>query len=291
MEEGSRRQEAMTGPIETYRGGVIIQECDAFGHLNIAYYVERFADAAHELLRQLTPDGNWRTHAIATRYVTELRAGDPVAIESAIIALDAASLTIGHRATNGMGGPATTIAEQVVMLDAPDGEDWATRRDTLLPSVAPWQEERFAAVALPQAGGTLATGLSRVKPGEADAAGKLSLFGFVERFSTANLVNMNSVGMTSTYMRSEKRGFATFETRLELFPPPPATGESISVTSGMLELGRSSVKILHEMKRVGGTRVARFYQAGVHFDLEARRSAPLPDPLRERARALLIRAS
>jgi acyl-CoA thioester hydrolase len=280
----------MTGLVETYRGGVIIQECDAFGHLNIAYYVERFADAAHELLRRSSPGGEWRTQAVATRYVTELRAGDPIAIESAIIALDAASVTIGHRASNGMGGPATTIAEQVLALDAPDREDWAARRETVLSWVAPWPEERFAPVELPKDGGALVTGLSRVKPGEADAAGKLSLFGFVDRFSTANLVNMNSVGMTSAYIRAEKHGFATFETRLELVPPSPAIGESVAITSGMLELGRSSVKILHEMKRANGARVARFYQAGVHFDLEARRSAPLPDRLRERARALLIRA-
>jgi len=175
-------------------------------------------------------------------------------------------------------------------VDAPDGEDWAARRETLLSSVAPWQQERFAPVTLPEQGGTLTTGLSRVKPAEADAAGRLSLFGFVERFSTANLVNMNSIGMTSTYMRAERRGFATFETRLELAPPGPAIGDSVAITSGMLEIGRSSVKILHEMKQANGARVARFYQAGVHFDLEARRSAALPEALRERARALLIRA-
>lgn len=280
----------MTALVETYRGGVTIQECDAFGHLNIAYYVERFADAAHELLQRAASGARWRTRSIATRYVTELRAGDPISIASGVIALDAASVTLGHVASNGIGGEPTTLAEQVLILDAPDGEAWAETRERLVPALAPWTHERFAAVALPAGEGPLMTGLNRVKPWEADASGELSLFGFIERFSTANLVNMNAAGLTSTYMRAEKRGFATFETRLELAWPPPRIDETVTIQSGILELGNSSVKILHTMRLQRGRRVARFYQGGVHFDLEARRSAPLPQALREKAREQLIRA-
>lgn len=280
----------MSALVETYRGGVTVQECDAFGHLNIAYYVERFADAAHELLQRTAPGGRWRTRSIATRYLTELRAGDPIAIASGVIALDAASLALGHVASNGIGGEPTTLAEQVLTLDAPDGEAWAETRERLAPTLAPWTHERFAPVSLPAGEGPLLTGLNRVKPWEADASGSLSLFGFIERFSTANLVNMNAAGLTSTYMRAEKRGFATFETRLELLSERPEIGDTIAIQSGILELGNSSVKILHTMRLQRGRRVARFYQGGVHFDLEARRSAPLPQALREKAREQLIRA-
>jgi acyl-CoA thioesterase FadM len=282
----------MNDPVEAYRGGVVIQECDAFGHLNIAYYVERFADAAWELMRRLAPGTRWRTHAINTRYLTELRAGDPIAISTGIIAIDAATLTLGHVATNGMGGAPTTIAEQVLVLDAPDGEAWAEQRAALTDRVAAWTQPGFDPIVLPDQAGPVASGLSRVKPWEAGEAGRLSLFGFVDRFSTANLVNMNAAGMSSTYMRAEKRGFATFETRMELFAPMPAVGDGVAIASGMIEIGKSSVRILHEMRlSQGGRRVARFYQAGVHFDLEARRSTPLPDALRARARGLLIASS
>jgi len=275
----------MTEFVECYRGGVLIQECDAFGHMNIAYYVGRFDDAAHELLHRVAPGARWRTQAVATRYLTELRAGDPVAIASGIIAVDAATLTIGHRATDGAGGKATTIAEQVLALDAPDGEAWAGLRDSVNAARVAWAEERFAPVALPDQAGPVAAGLSRVGTQEAGRDGRLSLFGFVDRFSTANLINMNQAGMTSTYMRAEKRGFATFETRMTLFPPSPAIGDALAIASGILELGNSSVKIVHEMRLAhAGRRVARFYQAGVHFDLEGRRSAPLPAALREGAK-------
>lgn len=280
----------MSGLDVCYRGGVLIQECDAFGHLNIAYYIERFADAAHELMQRLAPGTRWRTRAIATRYLAELRAGDPIAIASGIVALDAATLRVGHLASDGMGGPTTTVAEQTLALDAPDGESWAATRTALAERLVAWKELPFDPLRLPNCSGPVPTGLARVKPAEADQDGRLSLFGFLDRFSSANLVNMNAAGMTGAYMRAEHRGFATFETRLELFPPTPAVGETVATASGMIDLGRSSVTILHDMRlQPSGRRVARFYQAGVHFDLDARRSAPLPDRLREKARRLLIK--
>lgn len=280
----------MTDLVECYRGGVLIQECDAFGHLNIAYYIERFADAGHELMQRLAPGTRWRTVAMNTRYAAELRAGDPIAILSGVVQIDAATLKLGHIATNGMGGPVTTNAEQVIALDTPDGESWAAARAKLESAIAPWKELPFAALKLPEKAGPVPTGLARVKAWQADEEGRLSLFGFVDRFSTANLVNMNVAGMNSTYMRAEKRGFATFETRLELFPPAPAVGESVAMQSGMLNVGNSSVTILHQMYLShSNRRVARYYQAGVHFDLEARRSAPLPATIRDKAREFLIK--
>ena len=279
----------MSELVECYRGGVLIQECDAFGHLNIAYYVERFADAAHELMRRLAPGTRWKTRALSTRYIAELRAGDPIAIASGVVALDAATVRIGHVASNGFGGPMTTSAEHVLALDAPDGEAWSETRAALEGAMVPWRELPFDALKLPDKDGPVPTGLARVKSWQADEEGRLSLFGIVDRFSTANLINMNAAGMTSTYIRQEKRGFATFETRLELFPPAPAIGETVAVSSGMLSVGNSSVTILHQMRQQAGERrVARYYQAGVHFDLEARRSAPLPESLRNKALEYLI---
>jgi acyl-CoA thioester hydrolase len=241
-------------------------------------------------MHRIAPGARWRTCAMNTRYVAELRAGDPIAIQSGVIAADTATLTLGHIATNGLGGPVTTSAEQLIALDAPDGESWAMIRAQLESAIAPWMEARFESLTLPEKAEPVATGLARVKTWQADEEGRLSLFGFVDRFSTANLVNMNAAGMSSTYMRGEKRGFATFETRLELFSPAPAIGETVAMRSGMLNVGNSSVTILHQMHLPhSGRRVARYYQAGVHFDLEARRSAPLPASIRDKAREFVIK--
>jgi acyl-CoA thioesterase FadM len=47
--------------------------------------------------------------------------------------------------------------------------------------------------------------------------------------------------------------------------------------------------MLHEMLHARtGERLAVLHQSGVHFDMETRRSAPLPPELREKATALVL---
>jgi acyl-CoA thioester hydrolase len=97
--------------------------------------------------------------------------------------------------------------------------------------------------------------------------------------------------MTPAYMRAEQRGFSTFEFQLELGEPLRA-GDRVRVRSGLVHVGNSSLRLLHVMTREpDGEIVASLEQSGVHFDQEARRPAPLPPPLRERALALLREAS
>ena len=94
--------------------------------------------------------------------------------------------------------------------------------------------------------------------------------------------------MTPAYMRREKRGFSTFETRLHLAAPPPGAGDGVVVRSALLAVGNSSLRMLHELSLARtGERLALFHQSGVHFDLEGRRSAALPAELREKASALV----
>jgi acyl-CoA thioester hydrolase len=121
-----------------------------------------------------------------------------------------------------------------------------------------------------------------------DETGGLSLAGFVHRFAAAGLQVIGAFGVTGDYMRRQHRGLATFETRLELEPESPRAGEGVIVSSSLLDVGNASMRMAHEMRATGdGRLLARYYQAGVHFDLDARRSAPLPPELRERA--LLLR--
>jgi acyl-CoA thioesterase FadM len=55
-------------------------------------------------------------------------------------------------------------------------------------------------------------------------------------------------------------------------------------------VGNSSLRLLHVMTREPGDEVvATLEQSGVHFDQDARRPAPLPEALRARARALLVK--
>jgi acyl-CoA thioester hydrolase len=270
----------MNGFLETYRGGVAAWECDAFGHLNIAFYGNRFAAAACDLLERRAPGRPWRTVSLDTRYERELRAAEGFIVHSAIIEAAPHQVRIAHVASTGADAMRTTLAEQVLVPLA--GADHAG-----VPAAGPigWQD--FPPLSWPSRAGSIPSGRDRVLPGEV-AAGRLMLFPCLHRFSNACLHVIEAVGMSHAYRLENARGFATFETRLALDDAAVESGDGLVVTSAIVAVGRSSFAMVHHLAAArAGRTVARFYQAGVHFDLAARRSAPWPDSLRERARALI----
>jgi acyl-CoA thioester hydrolase len=277
--------------IETYRGDVEAWECDVFGHMNIAFYGERFGDASASLLHRVAPGRAWRNVSLFIRYLKELRAGESISIRSAVIgtiqgAKGEKLVRVGHELLTG-DGTVTTQAEHAL---APRGFTMRGGLKTKLDkAVTPWQAEGFAALTLPKDHGATATLRDRVKSWELDEHGQLSLFGHVRRCSTSSSHLLMALGMTADYIHREKRGFATFETRLALSPWQPGPGLEVTGSSGLLEIGRSSVKMVHDFIAVkDGERIARCYQAGVHFDLEKRRSTPMPEELRAKAASLAM---
>ncbi|HUC68951.1 MAG TPA: acyl-[acyl-carrier-protein] thioesterase [Stellaceae bacterium] len=278
---------------ETYRSVVAAWECDVMGHLTIAYYFDRFADAAFNLIESLAPGmppgAAWRSSDVLVRYQKELRAGDGLVGRSGVIGGEGDSLTLGHEFVDAASGEVTTLVEHRLAARAlPYGGPSEARR-ALAEAVTPWTSPGFDPLPEPSAGARMIdSGRDRVKASEVDERGELALSGYVHRFAHACLHVCGAFGMTPAYMREHRRGFSTFETRLHLLAPPPGAGDGLALTSRLIAAGNSSLRMLHELRLAkSGDRVARFYQSGVHFDLEARRSAPLPPALRERALALL----
>jgi acyl-CoA thioester hydrolase len=249
--------------IETYRGAVAAWDCDAFGHMNIAHYPDRFAAAAANLLGE-----GWRTIALDTQYLSELRAAAGMVIRSGVLAADDGAALVAHEAVN-IAGERTTLAEHRLV------------RAGGAPAHAPaFAWERFPAPAWPEGDGVIPSGRDRAR-----GVGSLSFY--VHRFSDACLFAIEALGMSEAYRRERNRGFATFETRLLLEHPAPAEGEGLVVTSAIAAIGGSSLRIVHRMRAADGGRIlARFFQAGVHFDLAARRAAPWPPGFRDRAASL-----
>lgn len=284
---------AAAGFTETYRGDVEAWECDAFSHMNIAFYVERFGDAAADLLARRGTARRFRTVALLVRYRRELRAGEAIAINSGVLgtvegAKRERQVRIGHELLMGDGTPASTAEHLLAPRDAKMG---VRLKRALEAAARPWHAEPFATIKLPATAGALPSSRDRVKSWEVDETGHLSLLGLVRRFSTATSQLMNAVGMTAISIAHERRGFATLESRLALTPWQPGAGAEIATTSGFLAIGRSSVSMIHDMIEVkGGERIARFYQAGAHFDLDRRRSTPVPDAMRTKAANLIVKS-
>lgn len=266
------------GFAEAYRGAVGAWECDAFDHLNIAFYGERFADAAFDRIERIAPGTRWRTSALDIRYRRELRAGEVMTIASAVLGSEPGGVLIAHRATNATG-ECTTLAEQRLL--GTGGE--------AMPVTAAAEWDRFEPLDLPSGDSPLITCRNRVRARDMEE-GTLALEACVRRFSDACLAFLDAVGMTEPYRRDADRGFATVETRLLLTEATIRPDRGVVVTSGAVGIGASSLRLLHHMRDASdGKMLARFYQAGVNFDLAARRAAPWPPEFRAKAESLRIR--
>jgi acyl-CoA thioester hydrolase len=273
----------MTGWTETYRGMVAAWECDAFAHFTIAFYFDRLDDCSAAVSAALGAAG-WRTDSLVVRYRHELRANDGLHAESGVVAADARALTLAHKFFNSVTGDVTTLVEQRLVPDAGAAPIAAHT------SVDGW--EPVEPTPGDQPGGFVPTGRSLVKPTEVDASGALAWSGFVHRFSACNPHLLSNIGMTPQYMREAKQGFSTFETRLTLVAPRPRVGDLVTVRSGIVRMGKSSIAMLHQMLDVrSGAVVAAFHQSGVQLDMVARRSKPWPDEIRRAGEAILAGAA
>jgi acyl-CoA thioester hydrolase len=276
------------GWLETYRGTVFRWEVDHNDHLTVAYYFSRIADAGAGLLGAVGLAATAaRTADCFVRYQRELRVGDILHIESGVITVEPGALVFGHKLFDTGAGSLCTTVEQRVHLAAPlTAETRGAAEARRVAWDGPARERRWRPPGLE---GFRDSARDTVKPGEMDVSGDAGLSHYIHRFSAANGHAIAAFGMTPGYMRAEHRGFSTFEFQLEV-GSPLRPGDGVRVRSAVGHVGNSSLRLLHVMTREPGDEVvATLEQSGVHFDQDARRPAPLPDALRERARALLVK--
>lgn len=292
----------MGGWIETYRGTVYRWEVDNVDHFTVAYYFARFEDATQALFQALGLDvrvlgaggREARVHRCRVRYLKELRVGDLLHVQSGVIAVEGEALRLGHQLWNtGDGTLSTTVELEAGLIDARSRVPVpleAGERAAAGARLVPWESPPpgpagDASPATPAR--FVAAARDVVKPAELDVLGHAGWPAHIHRFSAANGHLLSAFGMTPDYLRTERRGFSTFEFRLA-FPGVLRAGDLVEVQSGLLHVGRSSIRMLHRMVdgRTGEV-VATLEQAGVHLDLDARRPAPLPAELRARAQEML----
>jgi acyl-CoA thioester hydrolase len=272
--------------IETYRGTVFRWEVDDNDHFTVAYYLARIADASVAMLHALGI-GPSPTVDCFIRYQHELRVGDIMHIESAVIVVDGEGVVLGHKLYESAAGKLCTTVEQRVRVPL----DSRARRTLEAQGVAWDGPARDVRPRPSRPDGFRDTSRDTVKPWEIDLTGQLALSATVHRFSGSNAHVLAAFGVTPAYMRESHRGFSTFEFQLGLGREVQA-GDPLMVRSALVHVGNSSLRFFHTMlDERNGVEVARLEQSGVHFDQNLRRPAPLPDALRARALGLLVRPS
>ena len=279
----------MTAWIETCRSVVSPWECDVTEHFTIAYYFDRLADAAVSTAENLglrILAGSALRH-FDVRFVRELRAGASFHILSAPIALDENSVRFGHQVIDSADGEVTAWVEETLghaAVPLPRNLRQATEA-RLLAWPGPAVERRPEPTTLEQ---FIPTVRDRIKPMDLDSGGRLALSAFVHRFTAGSIQALAAIGATSAYMKTERRGYSTFELALRV-TGSPQSGDPVLVETGIVHLGNSSIRFVHRMcDPATGAEYGRLGQFGVQLDLDTRRPAALPEPLRAAATRLLV---
>jgi len=274
------------GWVETYRGTVYRWELDHNDHFTVAYYFQRFGDAAQALLTALgLEQGRALSATLFVRYISEFHAGGLLHVESGVIDVRDDGFVAGHKLIDSDSGAVATTVEHrfTVALSPAERRQLDARRVTW--DGAPC-EHRPQPVALD---GFRDSARDVIKPAEMDGAGRVGLAAYIHRFSAANGHAIAAFGMTPGYMQRERRGFSTFEFQFALTGAELAAGDLVRVRSALLHVGSSSMRIQHRMTNERtGREVATLDQFGVHLDMDARKSTPLPDPIRAQALAVLV---
>lgn len=279
----------MTEWLETYRGVVNAWECDVVEHFTIAYYFDRFADASRnffDLIGEGEHLGFGSGASSARLHVTfqnELRAGAAHHILSGITAIDSGSLRVGHQVIESATGKTVTWLSECLPLPAAMP---STTRQKLQALTVEWPGPKVPDRPVSERARGPLMARDRVKPWEIGESGTLSLPDHVHRFSAGILQALSAIGMTSSYMQKHRRGFSTFELDLRL-SAGAKVGNIVDVRTTIDHLGNTSLRFLHRMTDSNGRELASMLQAGVHLDLDARRSTAIPKELRDLASKLL----
>jgi len=189
----------MEGWTETWRGIVSPWECDITEHFTIAYYFDRLADATSTMAESLGLDGPSRSVArrYDVRFVRELRAGASFHILSAPLAIDEASLRLGHQFLDSVNAEVTAWVEETLDITVarlpPETRDAIGRR--LLPWLGPAVERRPGPSTLE---GFIPTARDRVKPMDLGPDGNFTLAAFVHRFTAASVQALAAIGATAS---------------------------------------------------------------------------------------------
>ena len=291
----------MTTPwIESCRGSVPAWEVDHVGHFTVAYYHQRIEDAGFATLETLGLGPAYvaagrrgcPTAGCRVRYVHELRGGDIYHVQSGVLAVEDAALVLGHRLFDSASGTlCTTVEQRVVHAELETGEVVALpspARQAAEAHQVDWKEPPAERRPRPRSNEGFVDGaLDTVKPSEMSLLGRSGLAHYIHRFSASGGHLMATFGMTPAYMRTEVRGLSTFEFQLDIAEPLRA-GQVVRVQSALVHVGSSSLRLFHRMTDARtGALIATLEQSGVHLDREARRSTPLPDAMRAKARAML----
>ncbi len=126
-----------------------------------------------------------------------------------------------------------------------------------------------------------------VYPWHCDQMGHLNVQHYVGMYDQASVHLFAAFGLSHAHVRETNMGFADVRHVIE-YKNELLAGSAVRMESRVTAVGNSSIRHEHRLLDIDTDEVAATFEAvSVYFDLGARKSAPLPQEFRDRAKALI----
>ena len=119
-----------------------------------------------------------------------------------------------------------------------------------------------------------------IYPQYLDHMGHMNVQHYVGHFDQASWSLLAMIGITRSYIKQERKGIVALEQNIR-YHREVLEGTLIAVRSHIAKVGNSSMEIRHTMYDPETDDLfAEMVLKSVHFDLEARRPAPIPEEIK-----------
>ena len=126
-----------------------------------------------------------------------------------------------------------------------------------------------------------------VYPWHCDQMGHMNVMWNVGKFDEATWNLFASIGVTTAWMRENRRGMAAVQQDIT-YKRELLAGDTVAVRSTLLEVREKSTKFVHEMRHAQSGEIAAIcVLTGVSIDAQTRKSCPFPAEIVARAKALV----
>jgi acyl-CoA thioester hydrolase len=126
-----------------------------------------------------------------------------------------------------------------------------------------------------------------VYPWQCDHMGHMNVMWYVGKFDEATWNLFAALGLTTAFLRENKRGMAAVQQNIT-YRRELLAGDTVTVHSAFLEIRDKVARFVHEMRHAeSGELAALCMLTGVHIDAVARKSCAFPEDILARGRSLV----
>ena len=126
-----------------------------------------------------------------------------------------------------------------------------------------------------------------IYPWHCDHMGHMNVMWYVGKFDEATWNLFAGVGITTAFLKENRRGMAAVEQRIS-YRREALVGDIVVIRSAVLEVRPKSVRFVHEMFRGDdGDHLSTMIVVGVHIDIVARKSIQFEPQIVARTQAMV----